>query len=91
MRARQADTHFCGNKVNPDDDVLGPEDLERPPQPLPVDDVGADALRVWLEYDVAGGGSAARFTRLHDATFKVPHRAVLTVKERTLRGAKEPC
>ena len=69
--------------MNPDDDVLGPEDLERPPQPLPVDDVGADAVRVWFEYDVAGGGSAARFTRLHDATFKVLQRALLT--------ARQPC
>ena len=33
--------------------------------------VGADTLRGWLEYDVAGGGSDVRFTNLCDVVLKV--------------------
>jgi hypothetical protein len=72
---RGATSSIGSDLVNPDDDVLLPEYLRRSPLSLPLDDVGAETLCSWLEFDIAGGGSDARFTTMDDAVLR-PERGV---------------
>ena len=65
---RGASSTLGAEMVNPDDDAILPHELDRPPLPLPLDDVGAHVLRSWVEYDVAGGGSDVRFCQLYDTS-----------------------